>query len=111
MRKNLFLVLGICLMIIGVVISYFADFQLADATGFATVMFGAGLAAATLWEKRNPESPILLPLIGIILIGAGAFILGFCGFAETTMTTIITSVFGLVAIIAGIIFSAIKKST
>lgn len=44
----------------------------------------------------------------LVLIGAGAFGLGFLGFAKETVTVIISSVFGLVSILAGLIVTAFQ---
>lgn len=106
MKKNFFLIVAIILIIAGVVVSYIGNFDLADISGFAVTMFGAGLAAATLWGKRDKAKKLWVSVLGLVLIGAGAFTLGGLGFVENTMTMIISSVFGLVAIIAGLIVTA-----
>lgn len=108
MKKNFFLIMAIILIIAGVVVSYLGKFELADISGFAVTMFGAGLAAATLWGKHDKSNKLWVSVLGIVLIGAGAFALGFLGFAENTMTLIISSIFGIVAIIAGLIVTAIQ---
>ena len=116
MKKNFFspvwlnmtIHMAIILIIAGVVVSYLGNFALADISGFAVTMFGAGLAAATLWGKRDTAKKLWVSVVGLVLIGAGAFALGFLGFAENTMTMIISSVFGIVAIIAGLIVTAIQ---
>lgn len=101
MKKNWLIIAGIILVVAGAALSYFAKFPQAETLGFAGSMFGAGLAAAGFWGKR--EKTNALSIITIICLGAGAFMLGFGGFAESTMTTIITGVIGFVVIIAGII--------
>lgn len=78
MKKNIFLIIGLLMVVAGVAIAYFAKFELADMTGFALTMFGA-------------------------------YLLGFGGFSKETMTTVITMVFGLVGIIAGLIIAAIQS--
>lgn len=103
MKKNYLLVIGLLLVVAGVVIAYCANFALADITGFAVTVFGAGVATANLWDKRDPEKKTWLSVTSVVLIAAGSFILGFGGFSENTMTTIISSVMGFVAIIAGLI--------
>lgn len=108
MRKNLLTIIGIVLVVAGAAISTFANFPLADVTGLASVMFGAGLACATIWGKRDKEKPTWMSVLSIVLVAGGAFVLGFCGFAESTMTTVITSVAGLAAIIIGLIVQGIK---
>ncbi len=106
MRKNLFIILGIVLIILGAAVSYFAGFDLAEVTGFAVSMFGAGVAASGFWSKRKKTGA--LSVITLACIAGGSFILGFGGFVESTVTTIIASVAGIAAIIAGIVTGVIS---
>ncbi len=108
MKKNFILVLAIFMIIIGICFCYFAKWELADIEGFALTMFGSGLAASAMWNKRDPNKKIYISIVGIVLIGAGGFILGFGGFDKGTLSVIISSVFGLVAIIAGLIITAMQ---
>ena len=111
MKKNWLTVLGILFIVAGTVLSYFANWSVTEITGFAVTMFGAGLASANLWSKKSDTAKTYLSVLSIALVGAGAFIAGFTGLlAESTITTIMASVFGLVAIIAGLIVSAVNKS-
>lgn len=103
MKKRVLLIIGLIVLIAGVIISNFAKFPLADVLGYAITMFGAGLAVAGMYEKRNPAVKTWVVWLSIILVGLGAFVLGFVGVAEDTVKTIITAVFGLVVIIAGLI--------
>lgn len=103
MKKRVLLIIGLIVLIAGVIISNFAKFPLADVLGYAITMFGAGLAVAGMYEKRDPAVKSWVVWLSIILVGLGAFVLGFAGVAEDTVKTIITAVFGLVVIIAGLI--------
>lgn len=108
MKKNWLTVIGILFIVLGAGISYFAQFPTADVSGFAVTMFGAGLATANLWNKRSKTAKTWLSVLSLVFVGVGAFILGFGGvIAESMVTTIITSVIGFVAIIAGLIISAV----
>jgi len=110
MKKNWITVIGILFIVIGTAVSYFAKWELADISGFAVTMFGAGLMVANLWNKRSETSKIYLSIVSLALVGIGAFVIGFGGMiAETMVTTIITSVFGFVVIIAGLIFSKVSN--
>ena len=106
MKKNIFIIIGLILIVGGAAISYFAGFPMADVTGFAASMFGAGAVAAGFWEKRTKTD--VFSILTVACIGVGAFLLGFGGFVESTMTTIITGVIGLVGIIAGLIVGFIN---
>ena len=109
MKKNIFLIIGLLMVVAGIAIAYFAKFELADLTGFALTMFGAGIATSQLWQKRDKTQKTWLALLAISLVGVGAFVLGFGGFSKETMTTVITMVFGLVGIIAGLVLAAIQS--
>ena len=51
-----------------------------------------------------------MAVLSLVLVGVGAFIVGFGGvIAESMVATIISSVFGFVAIIAGLIISAVAN--
>jgi peptidoglycan/LPS O-acetylase OafA/YrhL len=101
MKKNWFTIVGIILVAAGAVLSYFGRFALADVTGFAVSMFGAGVAAAGFWDKRTKTD--VFSILTIVLLGFGGFLLGFGGFVESTMTTVITGIVGIVAVIAGVV--------
>ena len=107
MKKNIFLIIGLLMVIAGVTIAYFAKFELADMTGFA--LFGAGIATLQLWQKRDKTQKTWLTVLAVSLVNVGAYLLGFGGFNKETMTTVITMVFGLVGIIAGLIIVAIQS--
>jgi len=107
MRKNILTVVGIVLVLAGAAVSQFANFALANITGLASVMFGAGLACANLWKERDKTKKTWLSVLSVVLVAGGAFTLGFCGFSEDTMITVITSAVGLVVIILGLIAGGI----
>ena len=110
MKKNWLTVIGILFVVVGVAISYFAKWELADVSGFASVMFGAGLVCSNLWNKRDTTAKTWMAVLSLVLVGVGAFIAGFGGvIAESMVATIISSVFGFVAIIAGLIISAVAN--
>ena len=102
MKKNLFVILGILLIIAGAAVSIFAGFNGSDVVGFAVSMFGAGVAASEFWNKRDKDKKAL-SIVTIIGIAGGIFILGFSGFKEAAVSTIIQSVIGIGLLIAGVI--------
>lgn len=108
MKKNWFVIIGVILVVAGAAVSHFAKFPQAEVIGLASTMFGAGAVAAGFWDKR--EKTDALSVSTIICVAAGAFLLGFGGFVESTMTTIITGVIGLVAIIAGLITGIVSAT-
>ena len=109
MKKNIFLIIGLLMVVAGVAIAYFAKFELAGMTGFALTMFGAGIATSQLWQKRDKTQKTWLAFLAVSLVGIGAYLLGFGEFSKETMTTVMTMVFGLVGIIAGLIIAAVQS--
>lgn len=107
MKKRILLIIGLVLVVVGTIFANLANLTLTDTIGFAVTMFGAGLAAASLYNKRDKSKATWWTILSMVLIGLGAGLLGFGGFVEETMTTIITSIFGIVSIIAGLIVSAV----
>ena len=108
MKTKLFLVVSIALIVIGAVISYFAKFPLAQMSGFAVTMFGAGLAVGKLWNDRDKTAKSWMVILSTALVGLGAFVAGLTGvITEAQVTAIIGYVFSLILIIAGIVTSVI----
>lgn len=112
MRKNWFTVIGILFIAVGVAFSYFTKWELSNLLGFASTMFGAGLATANLWDKRDRTAKTWMAVLSLVLVGVGAFTVGFGGvIAESTVATIISGVFGFIAIVAGLIVSAVADKS
>ena len=102
MRKNILLIIGLVFVIAGAAMAYFANFPQADAAGFAVTMFGAGLATAQIWNKRDKTKKTWLALLSVFLL------LGFGQFSQDTMVTVISAAFGLAAIIGSLIISVVQ---
>ena len=67
-------------------------------------MFRAGLAVANFWESRNKEAKSCLVILGIVLVGLGAFVAGlFQLISKDQITQIISLVVSLVMLIASIV--------
>ena len=112
MKNKLFLIVSIAFIIIGAIISYFAKFPLAQISGFAVTMFGAGLAVGKLWNDRDKTAKSWLVILSMSLVGIGAFFAGLTGvIAETQVTDIIGYVISLILIITGIVTSVIANKT
>lgn len=112
MKNRLFLIVSFAFIILGAIISYFAKLPLAQVSGFAVTMFGAGLAVGKLWNDRDKTAKSWLVVLSIVLVGIGAFIAGLTGvITEAQVTAIIGYVFSLILIIAGIITSVVANKT
>lgn len=111
MKNKIFLAISLALIAVGAVISYFAKFEVAQISGFAVTMFGAGLACAQLWTSRKEGAKTPLVILSIALIGVGAFLAGFTQIiSESQVTTIIGLIFSLILIVAGIITSVVTNA-
>ena len=110
MKNKLFLIVSFAFIILGAIISYFAKIPLAQVSGFAVTMFGAGLAVGKLWNDRDKTAKSWLVILSMVLVGIGAFIAGLTGvITEAQVTAIIGYVFSLILIIAGIITSVVAN--
>lgn len=112
MKNKLFLIVSIAFIIVGAIIGHFAKFPLAQMSGFAVTMFGAGLAVGKLWNDRDKTAKSWLVILSMVLVGLGAFVAGLTGvITEAQVTAIIGYVFSLILIIAGIVTSVIANKT
>ena len=110
MKNKLFLIVSIAFIIVGAIIGYFAKFPLAQMSGFAVTMFGAGLTVGKLWNDRDKTAKRWLVILSMVLVGLGAFVAGLTGvITEAQITAIIGYVFSLILIIVGIVTSVIAN--
>lgn len=109
MKNKLFLLISVGLIVVGAALGYFAQFEVAKLTGFAVTMFGAGLLVAKTWKDRAENSNKVLVVLSMVFVGIGAFIAGVSGvIVESQVTAIISCVFSLILVIAGIITSVLS---
>ena len=109
--KHKLSVVGIILVVFGAVIgSVWANIPLAQLSGFAVTMFGAGLAVADLWQNRAKDTKPWVNVLSISLVGAGAFLCGITNvIAEEMMVQIIGYAVSLALLLAGIITNVFAK--
>ena len=82
------------------------------STIISIALIVAGLAVANLWESRNKEAKSWLVILGIVLVGLGAFVAGlFQLIAKDQITQIISLVVSLVMLIAGIVTVIVANTT
>lgn len=110
MNNKVITFIGIALVIIGTIIGCIFNSDVAAITSFAVAAFGAGLAAANIWSTRKKEAPTWVVIVGIVLIGLGAFVAGFVGiFSESQLVDIIGYVIAIVMLLGGIFTVAFTK--
>lgn len=104
MVNKILTVIGLALVVAGAAVAAATGFELAQLTGLAVTMFGAGLAAASLLKERDGKGKSWVNVLVLVLVTAGAFILGLTGvLSESAVTTVIGCVVAIVLVVAGII--------
>lgn len=112
MKSKLPLIISLLLIVAGAVVSYFAQFEVAQISALAVTMFGAGLAVSSLWKEKKEGAKTWLVILGLVFISVGSFIAGLTGIiTETQVTTLIGLIFSVILLIAGIITVAIANKT
>ena len=104
--KNIFKILGLVLIIAGSALAYFTTIPVAEYTGIAVAALGLALAIVGVLKKT--EKVTWKEYVAIVLFAVGGLLCGFAGFTEALVTQVITAVFGVVALIAGLIVSLVK---
>lgn len=105
--KNIFIYVGIAILIAATVISQFTG--VAVATWIELAGFAVGLATCILGIVKKAEKKSWQLYASIAGVVVGSVLLVFAGFAEGTITTLISLVAGLVAMILGILPVVLKK--
>jgi len=104
--KNIFKILGLVLIIGGSALCYFTTIPIADGIGIAVAALGLALTIVGVLKKT--EKKTWKEFVAIVCFALGGFLCGFAGFSEEIVTQVITAIFGVVALIAGLIVSFIK---
>lgn len=105
--KNLFIYIGVALIVAATVISQFTGIEIAEYVKLAG--FAVGLASCMLGIVKTAEKKTWKPFVSIIGITLGTMLLVFAGFVEGQIVTLITAVAGLVVLIISILPAFIKK--
>lgn len=101
MTKKLLFIIGLILLVAGCVVSYFAEVPQVTVIAIAGEALGLALTIAAAYSAA--EKKTWKTYVTLICVPVGALLLGFAGMAKDTMTILITSVIGLVALIIGLI--------
>lgn len=105
--KQIFTWIGLALVIVGAAVGAFTGLPAAQWVELAACAVGlATCIASIVGSSEKKDWKLYLALSSIVV---GAILLIFGGMAESTITTIITGVIGLVLLIIGIIPAIIKK--
>ena len=101
MSKKLLFIIGLILLMAGCVLSYFAEIPQLTVVAIACEALGLALTIAAAYSATEKKS--WKTYLTLICVPVGALLLGFAGMAKDTLTLLITSVIGLVALIIGLI--------
>ena len=109
MNKNLFVaIIAIIMIIAGCIISYLAKFDIAQISGLAVAMFGAGIAVNNLWKAKKAEAKTWMVVLSLALIVLGSFLLGLFSLLDLEgVKNIISMVFSVIVFIAGVVFNVV----
>lgn len=105
--KNFFKILGLVLIIAGSALCYFSTVSVADGIGIAVAALGLALTIVGVMKKT--EKKTWKEYLAVICFAVGGLLCGFAGFSEAIVTQVISAVFGVVALIAGLIISLKPK--
>ena len=104
--KQIFTWIGLALVVIGAAIGAFTGIEAAKWIELAACAVGLATCIISVVKTSDKKDwKLYVALIGIV---AGTILLIFGGMAESTVTTIITSVIGLVLLIASLIPAIVK---
>lgn len=104
--KNVFKILGLVLIVAGSALAYFTTVPIAEYSGIAVAALGLALSIVGVLNKT--EKKTWKEYVAIACFAVGGLLCGFAGFSDAIVTQVITAVFGVVALIAGLIVSFIK---
>lgn len=108
-KKNIFMLIGVLVVIASCAFGYFTDVANNIPTLIGTA-FGLGMEIVAVWAKSTKRNWMVIT--AIVCAVAGGLCCAFAGVAETTLTTLVTAVLGLVALLASLFvgFMAIKQN-
>lgn len=106
MKKNLFVWIGIILIIVGAILSAFTDIA-NDIPGLAASAFGLGALIVSVYQKSEQKG--VKVLFAIICIVLGAIACAIAGLSQEVTLQIITGVIGLVLLLIGILSVFVTK--
>lgn len=112
-KKTVMLIIGIALMAASAVIAKVFDIA-GDIPALIGEAFGVGLTIAGIYTKSEGKSTKVrvFTIITVVLAVASGILLAFAGLTAEVEATVVSAIFGIVALIASLIsgFIAIKAN-
>lgn len=108
MKKNIFMLIGVLVVIASCILGYFTDIA-GDIPTLIGTAFGLGMEIIAVWVKSEKKNGFVIA--SIVCAVVGGVCCAFAGLAEGTLTTLITAIIGIVALLASIfagVFAAKK---
>lgn len=105
--KNIFIYVGLALIIVGAAIGNFTGIPVANWIELAG--FAAGLASCVVGIVQKTEKKDWKLYLSLIAICIGTILLIWAGIAESTVTSLITAVIGLVVLVTGLLPALLAK--
>ncbi len=106
--KNILKVIGIACLIVGCVMGCLSTIPVVDGSAIALDACGLAILIGTTLKKA--EKKTWKEYVSIALFVVAGVCLGIAGVAEETISTLISTVAGLVALIIGILSTVYKKN-
>ena len=100
MKKNIFMLIGILVVIASCILGYFTDIA-NDLPTLIGTAFGLGMEIIAIWKKSDKKN--WLVITAIICAVVGGICCAFAGLAEGTLTTLVTAIIGVVALLVSIL--------
>lgn len=105
--KNIWTIIAVICVAAGCVLGHFSTIAIVDYSAIALEAFGLCTLILNTLKKAEKKSWKEYTCVGLFV--AAGVLCALAGVAEQTMTQLITVIAGLIALIAGLIVSQIKK--
>lgn len=101
MKKNIFIYVGLGLIIAATILGAFTDVGVASWLELAGFAAGLATCAVSIVKKQEKKDwKMWVALVGVIV---GTILLVWAGIAEDTIKSVISAVFGLVVLVTGLL--------
>ena len=104
MRKNILLLIGVLVVIASCVLGYFTDIA-GDLPTLIGTAFGLGIEIVAIWVKSEKKNGLVVAAIICAVIGGVCC--AFAGLAEGTLTTLVSAIVGIIALLVSIFTTVI----
>ncbi|MCR4631408.1 MAG: hypothetical protein K5786_07225 [Treponema sp.] len=105
--KNIFIYIGLALIIAGAVIGQFTGIE--AASWIELVGFAAGLATCSIGIVKKAEKKDWKLYVAIAAIAVGTILMVWAGISQSVISSVISTVIGLVVLVTGLLPVLLSK--